>query len=266
MIKKKQKILYSLLAMAGSAVLTLYLYQHYNPNANWYNLGHTHTHIEYHQTKETNPNYMEEHNYISSNPSVYSNLLVKKKIIEMQEIVINKLNLFRPEDVHNDSESLVLFLSFLEDLAEGKVNSHSTLIDALNYDEIITINNKKHLALPKINKLTKYIDKLETMHSDDIIDLIEKLQKTFNKINKDLGKEERNFKYLLIKASLQIINAPEVKLPIEIIENENGYHFADEKLNSTNDIQKILIKSGYKNTKRIKKQFKILIDHMAGDY
>ncbi len=170
------------------------------------------------------------------------------------------LKLRLPELV--EDERLLLLLSF-----EHLIQKVVLLVDQLPQKSI----NRRHLPLspptgsfkvsgkdtPVISasnasRYTIYVRLSEAIPNKDLLYLYRGLYPLFQKAYQELGNPERYFNDRLIEVIDHLLETPEPKGPIALVPHVQRYKYADEKLEALSAGQKILIRMGSDNARRIK--------------
>jgi hypothetical protein len=102
-------------------------------------------------------------------------------------------------------------------------------------------------------RYTPYVDVLETMDNEDLVELYEGYKEQIQASYAEIGDDpDQPFTEVLIEAIDTLLDTPEVKMPVEVYTDSVMYKYADERLEALSGPQKQLLRTGPDNMRRIK--------------
>ena len=82
------------------------------------------------------------------------------------------------------------------------------------------------------------------------------------------GSPDQDFNSVLLEAIDQLLDTPEVPVPVEVYTDSVAYKYADDRLESLNEPQKQLLRTGPDNMRRIKaklRELKVLVEERGSN-
>lgn len=101
-------------------------------------------------------------------------------------------------------------------------------------------------------RYTPYVDVLESMEVEELLSVYDTYKDTIDRKFAEISRPGTSFDNTLIDAINEILDTPEVPMPIEIYSESVMYKFKDERLEGLSGPQKQLLRTGPENMRRIK--------------
>lgn len=107
-------------------------------------------------------------------------------------------------------------------------------------------------------RYTPYVNALETLDNQLLLDLYNDYQGEIQAIYGEIADPDDSFSDVLISAIENLLETPEVPVPVEVYSDAVMYKYADERLESLSAPQKQLLRTGPDNMRRIKAKLREL--------
>jgi len=122
---------------------------------------------------------------------------------------------------------------------------------------------KQWIDAASYKRYTPYVDMLESFNNEALLNIYgiykEDIQAKFSEI----GNPNEDFNKVLLQAIDQLLDTPEVPVPVEVYTDSVAYKYADERLENLNEPQKQLLRTGPDNMRRIKaklRELKVMVE------
>ncbi|WP_334049315.1 DUF3014 domain-containing protein [Alteromonas gracilis] len=122
---------------------------------------------------------------------------------------------------------------------------------------------KQWIDAASYKRYTPYVDMLESFNNEALLNIYgiykEDIQAKFSEI----GNPNEDFNEVLLQAIDQLLDTPEVPVPVEVYTDSVAYKYADERLENLNEPQKQLLRTGPDNMRRIKaklRELKVMVE------
>ena len=102
------------------------------------------------------------------------------------------------------------------------------------------------------NRYTPFVILSEIVDVRDFVSVYVRYYPLFQQAYEDLGYPDRYFNDRLIEVIDHLLAAPEIKDPIKLVRPKVFYNFADPELESLSAGQKIMVRIGYDNARKVK--------------
>jgi len=99
-----------------------------------------------------------------------------------------------------------------------------------------------------------YVELLESVNTDELLASYQKYRPLFQQAYAELGYPQGDFNSRLLEVIDHLLDAPEASEPIRLIKPEAYYLFADPQLEALTAGQKLMIRMGSSNAKRVKRK------------
>ncbi len=201
----------------------------------------------------------------STAPKVYS----QQQLINSDKLVLsraatllpakNDVSLISPQNIINR------FVVFTDNLAHGKViKSFSPLRKPKAPFAVLESQNSMILDPAGYKRYDLYANIIDKLDLNMVMKEYQRFMPLINKSYKNIGYNDGDFTKTLITAISIINNAPIINHKIKLVAPSAMYKFADSNLEKLNDVQKLIIRTGPENTKKIQtKLAKLKIKLMA---
>ncbi|GGW91439.1 DUF3014 domain-containing protein [Alteromonas halophila] len=123
---------------------------------------------------------------------------------------------------------------------------------------VYTQAGKKWIDAASYKRYTPYVDMLESFENEALLDLYETYQPDIQQKYSEIGDPDRDFDNVIVEAIDQLLDTPEVPMPVEVYTDSVAYKYADEQLENLSSPQKQLLRTGPDNMRRIKAKLREL--------
>ena len=145
------------------------------------------------------------------------------------------------------------FVVFVDNLAHGELaRKASPLIGPKQSFDALDVTNKTYLDPDSYHRYDMYADLLETMNTDAVVKTYKLLLPILSDAFAELGYEDVTFNQRVKAAIKEMLNAPIIEQPIELTSISVNYKFKDSDLENLPDAQKLMIRMGPENTRKVK--------------
>ena len=127
---------------------------------------------------------------------------------------------------------------------------------------------KQWIDAASYKRYTPYVDMLESFNNEALLNIYgiykEDIQAKFSEI----GNPNEDFNEVLLQAIDQLLDTPEVPVPVEVYTDSVAYKYADERLENLNEPQKQLLRTGPDNMRRIKaklRELKLMVEERGSN-
>ena len=122
---------------------------------------------------------------------------------------------------------------------------------------------KQWIDAASYKRYTPYVDMLESFDSEALLGLYAIYKEEIQAKYAEIGDPDRDFDEVLQEAFDQLLDTPEVPVPVEVYTDSVMYKYTDPRLESLNEPQKQLLRTGPDNMRRIKaklREMKVLLE------
>jgi hypothetical protein len=127
---------------------------------------------------------------------------------------------------------------------------------------------KQWIDAASYKRYTPYVDMLESFNNEALLNIYgiykEDIQAKFSEI----GNPNDDLNEVLLQAIDQLLDTPEVPVPVEVYTDSVAYKYADERLENLNEPQKQLLRTGPDNMRRIKaklRELKLMVEERGSN-
>lgn len=128
---------------------------------------------------------------------------------------------------------------------------------------VYTQADREWIDAASYKRYTPYVDVLESMSNDDLIELYTTYLDEIQVKYAEIGDPDQSFTEVMITAIDTLLDTPEVKMPVEVYTDSVMYKYADERLESLSSPQKQLLRTGPDNMRRIKAKLRELREALS---
>jgi hypothetical protein len=121
----------------------------------------------------------------------------------------------------------------------------------------------KYINPDNYNRYISIITLIEATDTKKMAAIYTRLSPLFQKAYDDLGYPDSNFTDRLIEVINHLTQTPELKDPIKLEQPNVYYTYADPELEALSSGQKIMIRMGYDNTRRLKIKLRDLLQDLT---
>ena len=109
-----------------------------------------------------------------------------------------------------------------------------------------------------------FVEMAESVNVDALVSGYKALYPAFQEAYRELGYPTGNFNDRLVGAIDHLLASPEIEGPIALVQPKVIYQFADPELESLSAGQKIMVRIGPDNARRIKQRLRVIRRRLAG--
>lgn len=145
------------------------------------------------------------------------------------------------------------FVINVNNLADAKMSSKDALV-VPPQGEFKTYRqaDRSWIDAKSFQRYTPYVEALESMEVDELLDIFDTYKETIEEKFAEISRPGTNFDDSLIAAINELLDTPQVPVPIEVYSESVMYKFKEERLEALSGPQKQLIRTGPYNMRRIK--------------
>ena len=127
---------------------------------------------------------------------------------------------------------------------------------------------KQWIDAASYKRYTPYVDMLESFDNDALLNIYGIYKGDIKAKFSEIGNPDEDFNQVLLEAIDQLLDTPEVPVPVEVYTDSVAYKYADERLENLNEPQKQLLRTGPDNMRRIKaklRELKVLVEERGSN-
>ena len=127
---------------------------------------------------------------------------------------------------------------------------------------------KQWIDAASYKRYTPYVDMLESFDNDALLNIYGIYKCDIQAKFSEIGNPDEDFNQVLLEAIDQLLDTPEVPVPVEVYSDSVAYKYADERLENLNEPQKQLLRTGPDNMRRIKaklRELKVLVEERGSN-
>lgn len=127
---------------------------------------------------------------------------------------------------------------------------------------------KQWIDAASYKRYTPYVDMLESFDNEALLDVYATYKSDIQAKYDEIGDPDKDFNQVLLQAIDQLLDTPEVPVPVEVYTDSVAYKYADERLENLNEPQKQLLRTGPDNMRRIKaklRELKTLVEERGSN-
>lgn len=122
---------------------------------------------------------------------------------------------------------------------------------------------KQWIDAASYKRYTPYVDMLESFDSEALLGVYAMYKQDIQAKYAEIGDPDQDFDEVLTEAIDQLLDTPEVPVPVEVTTDSVAYKYTDPRLENLNGPQKQLLRTGPDNMRRIKaklREIKVLLE------
>ncbi|MGI2261078.1 DUF3014 domain-containing protein [Shewanella sp. GXUN23E] len=151
------------------------------------------------------------------------------------------------------------FVVFVDNLAQGELaRKVSPLKGPSQIFTVTDITDKTYLNPDSYHRYDVYADFLSSLDEQQLVATYDKLQPLLNEAFDELGYQNTDFNERVTQAIDQMLAAPVIEDPIELNTISVNYQFVDPELEALPAAQKLMIRMGPENSRKVKAVLKKL--------
>lgn len=127
---------------------------------------------------------------------------------------------------------------------------------------------KQWIDAASYKRYTPYVDMLESFNNEALLNIYGIYKDDIQAKYAEIGSPDQDFNKVLLEAIDQLLDTPEVPVPVEVYTDSVAYKYADDRLESLNEPQKQLLRTGPDNMRRIKaklRELKVLVEERGSN-
>ena len=127
---------------------------------------------------------------------------------------------------------------------------------------------KQWIDAASYKRYTPYVDMLESFDNEALLNIYGIYKDDIQAKFAEIGNPDQDFNGVLLEAIDQLLDTPEVPVPVEVYTDSVAYKYADERLENLNEPQKQLLRTGPDNMRRIKaklRELKTLVEERGSN-
>jgi hypothetical protein len=127
---------------------------------------------------------------------------------------------------------------------------------------------KQWIDAASYKRYTPYVNMLESFDNEGLLNVYAMYKDDIQAKYAEIGDPDKDFNTVLLDAIEQLLDTPEVPVPVEVYTDSVAYKYADERLENLNEPQKQLLRTGPDNMRRIKaklRELKALVEERGSN-
>lgn len=127
---------------------------------------------------------------------------------------------------------------------------------------------KQWIDAASYKRYTPYVDMLESFNNEALLNIYGIYKDDIQAKYAEIGSPDQDFNSVLLEAIDQLLDTPEVPVPVEVYTDSVAYKYVDDRLESLNEPQKQLLRTGPDNMRRIKaklRELKVLVEERGSN-
>jgi hypothetical protein len=127
---------------------------------------------------------------------------------------------------------------------------------------------KQWIDAASYKRYTPYVNMLESFDNEGLLNVYAMYKDDIQAKYAEIGDPDKDFNTVLLDAIDQLLDTPEVPVPVEVYTDSVAYKYADERLENLNEPQKQLLRTGPDNMRRIKaklRELKALVEERGSN-
>ncbi len=123
--------------------------------------------------------------------------------------------------------------------------------------------DKQWIDAASYKRYTPYVNMLESFDSEALLGMYDIYKGDIQDKYAEIGDSDKNFNEVVLEAIDQLLDTPEVPVPVEVYTDSVTYKYTDPRLENLNEPQKQLLRTGPDNMRRIKaklREIKVLLE------
>ncbi|GFD69978.1 DUF3014 domain-containing protein [Alteromonas sp. KUL106] len=127
---------------------------------------------------------------------------------------------------------------------------------------------KQWIDAASYKRYTPYVNMLESFNNEALLNIYDIYKEDIQAKFSEIGNPDEDFNKVLLQAIDQLLDTPEVPVPVEVYTDSVAYKYADERLENLNEPQKQLLRTGPDNMRRIKaklRELKVMVEERGSN-
>lgn len=145
------------------------------------------------------------------------------------------------------------FVVYVTNLADNSIADNYQFLVAPEQDfRVYQQAGKDWIDASSYKRYSPYVDILESLDTSSLMQLYQDYQPAINDIFGEISGSGGSFDRRINRAIDELLDTPEVPVPVEVYTDSVMYRYTDERLESLSAPQKQLLRTGPENMRRIK--------------
>ena len=162
-----------------------------------------------------------------------------------------------------DNNVIRQFVVFVDNLAQGELaRKVSPLEGSKNSFTVSEIANKTYINPDSYHRYDLYADFLASLNDEELGKTFKEATPLLNEAFAELGYSKTSFNERMQQAIEMMLDAPIIEQPIELDGVSVNYQFVDPKLEALPNAQKLMIRMGPENSRKVKSALRRLQKHL----
>ena len=127
---------------------------------------------------------------------------------------------------------------------------------------------KEWIDAASYKRYTPYVQMMENMDNESMLELYKNYQPQIQEKYSEIGDPDESFNNVAVQAINELLDTPEVPVPVEVYSDSVAYKYADPQLENLSEPQKQLLRTGPDNMRRIKaklREIKALLEEHGSE-
>ncbi|MCG9729551.1 DUF3014 domain-containing protein [Shewanella sp. Isolate13] len=155
------------------------------------------------------------------------------------------------------------FVVFVDNLAQGELARKVSPLKAPNNSFTVSeIANKTYINPDSYHRYDLYADFLASLNDEELAKTYKELTPLLSEAFVELGYNDISFDERMQQAIEVMLDAPIIEQPIELDGVSVNYQFVDPKLEALPNAQKLMIRMGPENSRKVKSALRRLQQHL----
>ncbi len=168
------------------------------------------------------------------------------------------------ENLLNNSDMVRQFVVFVDNIAQGQLARKTSPLQAPAQSFTVTdITNKTYLNPDSYHRYDIYADFLSGLNDEQLVATYQRMSPLLEQAFAELGYPDTKFNDRLQQAFKEILAAPVIDQPIELYSISVNYRFVDPKLETLPNAQKLMVRMGPDNTRKVKRVIRRLSEQLS---
>lgn len=151
-----------------------------------------------------------------------------------------------------DEGLLQRFVVSVNNLANDEMATQQPLKAPEQDFRVYSQAGKQWIDAASYKRYTPYVQMIESMENEALLDLYQQYKPQIQQKFAEIGNPDQPFDGVAISAINQLLDTPEVPVPVEVYSDSVAYKYADSQLENLSEPQKQLLRTGPDNMRRIK--------------
>ncbi|NDW21367.1 DUF3014 domain-containing protein [Alteromonas hispanica] len=156
------------------------------------------------------------------------------------------------------------FVVSVTNLANNKMApNHQLLTPPEQNFRVYSQAGKQWIDAASYKRYTPYVNVLESFDNEALVNVFQTYKDDIQAKYAEIGDPDKDFNVVLLNAIDELLDTPEVPVPVEVYSDSVMYKYKDERLENLDGPQKQLLRTGPDNMRRIKaklREIKALIE------